>query len=420
MAAADVTQVAERVPTEFRHYWRAAERPGVRTARAVARRVFGMDLLPDEDRVLRFAQGYYDADPLADAFVAEVYMTGGARRARAMLDQALAHGVEAVPDAPEPLVRLFAQIDEEPAWLDRERSALGATVFRRLGVPGLCFAGAGQLVGFTENAGVKPLAMHGGYVGASALYRLMETARFWIDTTEPGGLEPGAPGRAIAVRVRIMHAVIRHRLNRHPEWDHDAWGVPISQSESIGPLVGSAVPLAYGAKVAGLRSTRAEAEALLHFWRHVGHLMGVTPRWFPADLRECLQYLAMFRLSRAFTGGDDTTEIIESYPRAFVPRPGTPLPRRLRDEVNYRAQLGYTRLAIGSLYRRYDMPSPWPWALHPFLQWPVNFAATTLARHDPRAARLLDRYQRWRRQTWWRNGMGDTTPAYTAAETLRR
>lgn len=64
--------------------------------------------------------------------------------------------------------------------------------------------------------------------------------------------------------------------------------------------------------------------------------------------------------------------------------------------------------------------SPWPWALHPLLQFPANFAASTLARHNRRVADRLDRYQRWRRETWWRNEMGDKQSHFQAAESFRR
>jgi hypothetical protein len=62
-----------------------------------------------------------------------------------------------------------------------------------------------------------------------------------------------------------------------------------------------------------------------------------------------------------------------------------------------------------------------PWALHPLAQGPpVNFTASTLARHSNTADGLLDRYQRWRRETWWRNAMGDKQSHFEAAEQFRR
>jgi hypothetical protein len=51
---------------------------------------------------------------------------------------------------------------------------------------------------------------------------------------------------------------------------------------------------------------------------------------------------------------------------------------------------------------------------------PVNFVASTAARHNRRAADQLDRYQRWRREGWWRNEMGDKQSHFQAAASFRR
>jgi hypothetical protein len=412
---------AERIPTEFLTYWEAIERPGVKRARAVARRVFGVDALPSEARVLEFAHGCYDADPVAEAFVDEVYLGRSANEGRRMLDQAIADGIDAVPDAPESMRRLFAEADRDPEWLDREKAELGARTFRRLGPAAFSFAGASTLLAYTENSIVKPLALTGAYAGDTALNRFMETARFWIDTTDPHGLDPGGAGRATAIRVRVMHVFVRRRLLSHPEWDLDAWGVPINQSEMIIPLLDGSVATGVALKLMGHRTRLAEIDAMIHLWRYVGHIMGVQPRRFPETITEATQLSAMYMAKRAYLAGDDGRELIESYPRAFTPKPGTGLRKRVRDEVNYRAQVGYTRFFLpGRFYRRYDMPSPWPWALHPLAQFPVNFAAGTLARHDARVARGLDRVQRRRRETWWRNEMGEKQSHFQAAEAFRR
>jgi hypothetical protein len=418
--AAEMT-ATDRVPTEFEPYRDAIERPAVKRARAAARRLLGFDLVPPEERVLDFAYGCYDADPTAEAFVDEVYLGRSVNEGRKLLDRAIAHGVDAVPDAPASMVRLFEESERDPEWLDPERIQIGAHVFRRLGPSAFSFAGATTLLAYTENSIVKPLALTGAYAGDTALNRFMETARFWIDTTEPGGLEPTGQGRATAIRVRIMHVFVRRRLLAHPEWNLDAWGVPISQSEMTIPLLSSSLVTGLGLKTIGHRTTLAEIDAMMHLWRYIGHIMGVQPRHFPATIAEGIQISNMYMLKRAYRAGEDGRELIESYPRAFAPSAGTPWRKRIRDEFNYRAQVGYTRFFLPpGFYRRYQMPNPWPWALHPLLQFPANFAASTLARHNRTAADRLDRYQRWRRESWWRNEMGDRQSHFAAAESFRR
>ena len=62
---------------------------------------------------------------------------------------------------------------------------------------------------------------------------------------------------------------------------------------------------------------------------------------------------------------------MESYLPAFAPKPGSSRRKRLRDELNYRTQIGYTRFwLLPATYTRHRMPNPWPWALHPLIQFP--------------------------------------------------
>ncbi len=94
---------------------------------------------------------------------------------------------------------------------------------------------------YSESSIAKPLSLAGGYAGDTAHKRQLETVRFWIDISEPGGLDKGPPasrGRGTAMRVRIMHVFIRRRLIKHPEWDLSAWGVPISISDATLTLMG--------------------------------------------------------------------------------------------------------------------------------------------------------------------------------------
>jgi hypothetical protein len=393
----------------------------VRRARKAWRAVLRFDPLPPADVVRSFAHGYYDADPVADAFVDEAYLAGDRRAGRRMLDRALEHGVESVPDAPASLVRLFDEFERDPDWVDHELVERGARVFRRYGPTVFSYAGVTTLEMYSESSIAKPLSLAGGYAGDRAHHRFMETARFWIDVSEPGGLRRGAPGRAAAMRVRIMHVFIRRRLLSHPEWDLDAWGVPISQSDALLTLMGGSISPGLGLWLMGFQTSKKDIEALLHFWRYVGHLMGVQPRWYPSTVQESVQLMFAAMLKRAYSAGSDGAELVESYPRAFAPKGGSSPAKRLRDELNYRAQLGYTRYFMSPLtYRRHDMPSPWPWALHPLAQFPVIFGLETVRRLIPRADRVADRYARWRRATWYRNEMGDTAARFEPAAAFRR
>jgi ER-bound oxygenase mpaB/B'/Rubber oxygenase, catalytic domain len=408
MTVDDVSQAQiDQIPTDFQVFLdKRSRRSGA---------------LPSDGHILDFAHAYYDADPVAEAFVKDAYIDGNSSHGRAMLDQALAHGVDSVTDAPPSMVRLFDEFEKDPPWVDHDLVERGAFLFRRCGPAVFSFNGVGTLLAYTEDPIVQPLSMTGKYAGDAALNRFMETARFWIDVSDPGGTKPGAPGRATAMRVRIMHVFLRQRITRHPQWNLTAWGKPINQAEATITLLAGGFASGLGMHKLGYRSTSADILAMMHFWRYVGHLMGVQPRWYPADLREARQLMTLYFAKRAFGAVEDGRELIESYPRAFTPKQDTGLRKAIRDQFNYRIQLGYTRYFLpGRFYRSYDMPDPWPWALLPTLQIPINLTIDLLAHVSPRIARLQDRFARWRRNTWFHNEMGDRDAHFKAAETFRR
>ena len=113
-----------------------------------------------------------------------------------------------------------------------------------------------------------------------------ETVRFWIDGPSPAGSTPGPAVGRPPCGVRIMHVFIRRKLMQRPEWDYDAWGVPISVGDATLTLMGGSVVPGMALWSVGHRTTIKEIEATLHFWRYVGHLLGVQPPWYPRDFQE--------------------------------------------------------------------------------------------------------------------------------------
>ena len=82
-----------------------------------------------------YGQLLMKGDPLADAFAVDVERLGH-KTAMRMLDTALDHGIGAVPDAPDSLVRLFAQVDdvrEDPLTVGIQRLRRRLKPLRRPG-----------------------------------------------------------------------------------------------------------------------------------------------------------------------------------------------------------------------------------------------------------------------------------------------
>jgi hypothetical protein len=210
---------------------------------------------------------------------------------------------------------------------------------------------------------------------------------------------------------------------KHPEWDLDAWGVPISLSDAMLTLMGGSVVPGLALWSVGHQTTIKEIEALLHYWRYVGHLLGVQPRWYPSSFEESVQLMFAAFVKRAYAAGSDGVELVESYLPAFAPSRsrGGGVRKRIRDEINYRVQIGYTRFwMLPVTWGRHDMPRAWPWALHPLVQFPFVLGLETLRRVLPVLDDAADRVQRWRRDRWYAWETGGREAEFKPVEEFRR
>ena len=417
---ADVDPATDLRPGEFL-YEENLGKPWARALRTGMRAVLGFDPAPPAEVVRTFAAMYFDADPLAEAFVEEAYFGRGSEAGRAMLEQALAGGVASVPDAPASLVALFADLERDPAWVDQAVVARGARAFRRYGTAVFRFAGAVTLEAYAECSVAKPLILTGAYAGSRTRQRFLETVAFWIAVSEPGGLGAGAPGRASALRVRVMHVFVRRRLLDHPEWNLAAWGVPISQGDALLTLMGGSFAPGVAMKAMGFRPSDADIEAMMHFWRYVGHLMGVRPRFYPSSLREAWQLAFVTVVKAAHRAGEDGRQLCQSYVRAFAPDLSAPWRERLGAHISDGLHRGYARFFLPPwTYRAQGLPGAGAWALHPLAQAPFIFAAETLRRTFPALDDLADRAARASRDRWFARHMRGRRAEYRASERFTR
>jgi hypothetical protein len=274
---------------------------------------------------------------------------------------------------------------------------------------------------YTESAVAVPLSLAGGYAGDNALRRFLETARFWIDVSEPGALfRLGSAGRETAMRVRIMHVNVRRRVIEHPEWDADRWGLPISQSYMMLTLLGGSVSPAMLMWPLGYMTSRAEVRALLHYQRYLGHLLGVHPRYYPETARGGLRLMFLAAMARSYTAGEHGAELIESFPRAFAPREDKKGLARLRAEYEYRLMGAYTVACMSPLTRRrYDVPA-FPWILLLAARMPYVVSTEIARRMLPRVEDWVERRAVREREAWWEAQMAGRKAAFEAASQLRR
>jgi len=333
--------------------------------------------LPTEAQIRRFGELLLKGDALADA-LAEHFGAVGFARARADLDRALHEGIEAVPGAPAPLRELVAQCETDPFWLDRDLLEEGARACRRTGPFGVLIMRDVALMGGYGNAAInKPLTFTGALTEGAAR-RTVETASFWIDVTRERGLEKGGVGFQSAVKVRMMHGLLRRRIAAHPQWRTDLWGVPINQADMIATNLAFSLIFLHGLRCMGVQFTRRERAGILHLWRYVGYLMGIDERYLASDEKEGFRLLYLSLLTQP-----DADEDTRALSRALMNEPydmagGTRWGDALA-EVMLRCHNGMTHVALGDrAYANLGLPVDRRFSWYPFAVAPAIFGTELL------------------------------------------
>jgi hypothetical protein len=225
-------------------------------------------------RVDRFGAFLMEGDPLADAVV-EALAAFPAPARQAMVDRALLDGIDAVPEAPDALRALFAQLDHIPFWVDLARLDRGGRAFLRAGLLGGMVLGAYSLVaGYCSPGGNKPLAFS-GRLSQDAPRRLAETGRFVQAVSSPGGMHRFGDGFKAMVKVRLVHATVRRMLRLSPRWNTHAWGLPINQYDMSGTTLLFSYIVLDGLDKMGFQMTADERADFMHLWRYAGYVIGV-------------------------------------------------------------------------------------------------------------------------------------------------
>ena len=252
-----------------------------------------LQALPDDaDKVEFFRQLTLMGDPLADAFAALIPEMGF-RKARAMIDQAAADGVVTVPDAPEELVALMRSMEQEPDWVDWDRIERASQTARMLNATlGEVVVRFAFMMTYVNGYQGLPMVITGALTSDSAAKRMKETVSTFKLATLPGALRRGGVAYQSAVKVRLMHAMVRTNLLRKPEvWDYGVYGVPIPQVDQMGAALGPS----YGVALRALKKGGVLDEsgrALIEQARYLAHLLGMHEQFLsnrPQDIVETWQ-----------------------------------------------------------------------------------------------------------------------------------
>jgi hypothetical protein len=412
-------QIAGIVPSSFR-YFENKERPrGKRLASALAKRTAGSIELPD-GIALELGRDRGRGDPVSDDFISAAFEVGNVKTARRQVVQALDSGIGSVNDPLPGLQELFAHLNTEPAWLDWAQIEQGAAVFRRYGTDAFRYFGLISIGGYRIEMIHKPLVLTGAYTGGSAFRRYLETCKFWTEISEPAALRQGGEGRRTAVLIRILHSIIRHTIEPHPEWDTERLGVPLSQNAQFGTISLSFL-LNQQAKVIGYLPSNDEILAHMHLWRYVAYLMGVEPSFYPESIDDWWRVLYLMFLQDVPNDGPDSRMLGQSFVAAFGAT-GAESPELARQKSREKAEvLGWTRYFLSrSDYRAMELGDAGLHRWAPLKRIPTNLVTEAARRLIPRTAGHIDDRCRRDRRDWLEFHLSERPAGFAPVERLTR
>lgn len=206
-----------------------------------------------------------------------------------------------------------------PPWTDLQMVVRGQDLFAEF-VPqlGLGLWMASIPAGYAGAHGAQVLT-HTARLVSDPKRRFLETGQFIVDVMTVGGLEPGAAGSRDLRHIRLLHAAARHLLldtdDRTPTpFDTEKYGHPINQEDMLGTLFTFSLVGLHVLERAGVRLSDDDAEAYVHTWNVIGHLMGIRADLLPlsrADSEIVFERIRTRNYSESPAGRELTAAAIE-------------------------------------------------------------------------------------------------------------
>ena len=238
-------------------------------------------------------------DPEADSAIDALQAAGQTGAALTILRTLVRNEQPPPEELPESVRGYITETRALPPWADTDLILRGEHLFQRWGMQiGLLLFHKAMAEGYMAQRFSRVLNFTTS-LASDPRRRLLETGQLIFDAMAPGGLGIGGKGIATALRVRLLHAVIRRNVKDRAASDPALWpadlGAPISQEDMAFTLMGFSIVILDGLAQMGARVSTADAEAFVHCWRVVGYFIGIEDEMNPSNLAEARELLAVQR-----------------------------------------------------------------------------------------------------------------------------
>ena len=231
-------------------------------------------------------------DPLADAMLDDLAHLPGHERTHLFHAVMQDRDEGALSGAPPSVRAFFHDAERVPDWVDFDAFTPGIRMFHRnskliLGA----FVGGTLVEGFATN--ISKSFFITGRLREQGVRRLRQNIRHMVEIFMPYGLKRDSDGWKLSVRIRLIHAQVRRLLKDSEDWDHEAWGTPISAAHVGYAITSFSARLLMHLKSLGASYSDEERKSFMAVWRYSGLLMGIPESILFKDEEEALR---LFRI----------------------------------------------------------------------------------------------------------------------------
>jgi hypothetical protein len=349
---------------------------------------------PTSEEYNAYGDQLWQGDEFADD-VADWYRQTGMVKARQQLEHILENPSE-INNSPEVLQRFLSTQLKQPEWLDESQLELGAATCRRIGMFGNWVMRDMALMGGYQSSAINKPLIFTGALESGTDRRLAETRKFWIDVTQPNALLAKNVGFKTSTHVRIMHSLIRRGIMNKEGWSNEEWGVPINQADMVVTNLSFSIVFLLGLRSMGFSFSKKEAEAVLHLWRYVGHLLGINADLLPVTEQQGRRLLYLATLTQP--GSDDDSRLLAM---ALRDQPLQQNKWRWVARLKIQMHSGFSRFFLDKQAAD-DLVLPNNlWRLWPALVIPIIFCVERSRIIMPGATKLAEKFGGW----WQRSGV---------------
>jgi len=230
-------------------------------------------------------------------------------------------GPDTDPRMAAALADYLATCPQLPDWADPAKIARAETLFMDMSALSCTLLFCASLPECYVLPDLSAVLQAAGQLEQHTDYRIRSTAAMIFPVMMRGGLTaPSGGGVSQALKVRLIHATIRHLVLRGAPtdataklpalapagggvyhqlyahgWDNARAGLPCNQEELAYTLLTFSYAFLRGLRRLGLGLPRADEEAYLHAWNVLGHLLGIERALMAWDMMEAEERFAAFQ-----------------------------------------------------------------------------------------------------------------------------